>query len=377
VDVDSHVSEPADLWTSRAPARWAEEAPRLKWSEAHQENRWVVGDAVLTSEAEFAYAGWTKYPPHYPPSFADADPGAWDPTVRLERMDEYGISAQVLYPNLVAFATYAFRQLDPELAIWTIQAYNDFLVDFASSDLKRLVPLMALPFWDLDAAVKEVDRAADLGHKGILLAVHFDKVGLPPLWDAHWEPLLKRAEERELSINFHIGFSQMTEEDRKSMMEVSGDEHARITSVNHFNNARAIADVICTGLCARFPKLNFVSVESGGGWLPYLAESLDWHWKNFGAMDARKDLELPSFYLRRQVYGSFWFERECLARVADLLPDNLMFETDYPHPTSLTPGPVSHAEAPREALRKAMVGVDETVVRKLLHDNAARVYHLD
>jgi hypothetical protein len=39
-------------------------------------------------------------------------------------------------------------------------------------------------------------------------------------------------------------------------------------------------------------------------------------------------------YSRRQVYGTFWFEQDAL----ELLPkyaDNVMFETDFPHPTSL------------------------------------------
>ena len=30
VDVDTHYSEPADLWTSRAPARWKDRVPQVK-----------------------------------------------------------------------------------------------------------------------------------------------------------------------------------------------------------------------------------------------------------------------------------------------------------------------------------------------------------
>ena len=77
-------------------------------------------------------------------------------------------------------------------------------------------------------------------------------------------------------------------------------------------------------------------------------------------MGYQPDMELPSFYLRRQIYGMFWFENEVLGRVADLLPDNIMFETDYPHPNSLSPGPASFAERPRVMLERAVNGLKTT-----------------
>ncbi len=50
--------------------------------------------------------------------------------------------------------------------------------------------------------------------------------------------------------------------------------------------AEGIAEVVLSGVCDRYPGLNFVSVESGFGWLPYFAETLDWQWINFGAAEA-------------------------------------------------------------------------------------------
>jgi predicted TIM-barrel fold metal-dependent hydrolase len=377
VDSDSHVTEPPDLWTSRFPSRLADLAPRPEWDEEAGELRWRVGKRLLTGIGKYSMAGWKEYAPSHPKTLEEADPACWDPHKRLERLDEYGVHAQVLYPNLIAFSTQAFIELGPEAALASVQAYNDFLTDFASADPKRLIPLMMLPFWDVEASVAEMNRAADNGHKGILLAIHFQRMGRLPLWDESWAPLLAAAQERGLSINFHIGFSSFTEEDLKARIEVKGDEHTRISSVSMMSNAQAVADVVCTGLCHRYPDLNFVSVESGAGWMPYLMESLDWHWKNFGGLAERPDMELPSFYVKRQVYGSFWFERESVARVADLLADNIMFETDFPHPTSLSPGPASSAENPRKMAEEALSGLPDDVIRKIFYDNAARLYHLD
>ena len=69
------------------------------------------------------------------------------------------------------------------------------------------------------------------------------------------------------------------------------------------------------------------------------------------------------------------FERGTLP-LLEQYPDNFMFETDYPHPTSMSPGPASPAELPRDHIEKHFEGLQADVVSKALHDNAARVYHL-
>jgi predicted TIM-barrel fold metal-dependent hydrolase len=84
---------------------------------------------------------------------------------------------------------------------------------------------------------------------------------------------------------------------------------------------------------------------------------------------------LPSEYFRRQIYGTFWFERN-VGRVVDLYPDNFMFETDYPHPTSLSPGPASHAAGARETIAHNLSDLSEDHLVKVLNTNAARVYGL-
>lgn len=81
-------------------------------------------------------------------------------------------------------------------------------------------------------------------------------------------------------------------------------------------------------------------------------------------------------HFRRQVLGSFWFEQEAMKRVTDLTPDNVMFESDFPHPTSLSPGPLSTAGQPAAMARTALAGVPDDMARKVLYENAATLYHL-
>lgn len=46
-----------------------------------------------------------------------------------------------------------------------------------------------------------------------------------------------------------------------------------------------------------------------------------------------------------------------------------MFETDYPHPTCLYPDPVDHA-------KRVLEPWDDDVVRKVMSENAIKLYRL-
>jgi predicted TIM-barrel fold metal-dependent hydrolase len=118
-----------------------------------------------------------------------------------------------------------------------------------------------------------------------------------------------------------------------------------------------------------------VSVESGFGYIPFLLDSLDWQWVNANAPARYPDRLLPSEYFRRQVYAMFWFEKESLELLSKY-QDNVMFETDFPHPTCLCPGPGSAAPSPAEVIERDTAIVGEAVMRKVLQDNASRVYHI-
>src|SRR5205807_9543323 len=114
----------------------------------------VSGDTVLGAAASAAQAGWSKAPPYHPPTLDDAAPATWRTEERLKLMDEYGIHAQVLYPNVAGFGAGRFADAsEPELMLALVRAYNDFLSDWSSADRSRLIPLGALQFWAFDLSV--------------------------------------------------------------------------------------------------------------------------------------------------------------------------------------------------------------------------------
>jgi predicted TIM-barrel fold metal-dependent hydrolase len=377
IDVDTHLTEPADLWTSRLPKKYKESAPHPVWDPERARDRWKVGRHTLIGVQDQAHAGWKEFFPSTPASFEEAEPGGWDPKARLQVMDGQGIAAQILYPNLLGFFPFAFRELGTDLAGACVRAFNDFQVEWCSTDPNRLIPLAFLPFWDIEGSVAELTRCAEMGYRGFNWGHQFEKMGLPALRDAHWDPVMNLAQELELPVSFHIGFGSVDEVEVEGWRTYNDDLSLAPLSVLMFlGNANTIIDLCMRGICERFPRLKFVSVESGFGYVPFLLEAMDWQYKNNRGSLSRKGLPLPSEYFRRQVFATFWYE-ENVARLLDLLADNVMFESDYPHPTSLSPGPGSMAEDAKTTIARNLAGVPEEIRRKVLHDNAARLYRID
>lgn len=380
IDVDTHVVEPPDLWTSRMPKSYGDRVPHIRWDDSTQEEAWYSEGKRLGAAGAAAMAGWHEYPPFHPRRFTDADPATWEPKQRLEVMDRYGIHAQLLYPNIAVFdAKTILGMKDPVFQLSLIQAYNDYLTDFAEAAPGRFIPIAGLPFWDVDATVAEIDRCYRNGHKGVTFTQNPGYFGLPEMSDRYWDPMWRAAQERGLPINYHIGSGDL---DPFTVGHPDNGVHANYAGMGvsfFMANAATISQIIIGGICHRFPDLDFVSVESGIGWIPFALESLDWQWKNCGVIQEHPEYELlPSEYFQRQIYGCFWFEKQsALHAIEQIGADNVMFETDFPHPTSMSPGPATTAVAPDEYIRSTFSGLAETDLRKILHGNAARIYHLD
>jgi predicted TIM-barrel fold metal-dependent hydrolase len=375
VDVDSHVLEPPDLWTSRLPRKWQDVAPRVVKDESTGQERWNIGGKSAIGAATYASAEWEEYWPSRPTTFQQATRGAWDPAVRLQWMDRVGVARQVLYPNILGFHIANFLLLDEDVRLACVQAYNDFQVEFAATNPHRLIPLCYLPWWDLAASQKELTRSIEMGHKGVNFGSEFEKLGYPRLRDDHWHPLLRQMEEMNVSVNFHIGFGSKTEEEMRSATSLMQDslDMAKTTALFMLGNASQIGELIFGQICHKYPGLRFVSVESGYGFIPYLLEAFDWQFINTGAQATHSDMMLPSEYFKRQIYASFWFEKH-LVPLVSLYPDNIMFETDYPHSTSLSPGENSHAKSARDTIIGNLSEIPGDILTKILHDNAAKVY---
>ena len=382
IDVDTHITEPPNVWTDRVSRKkWGDRIPHIR---AHPETGnpvWFINEKPSMGVANTAMAGWKEWPPSAPPTLEEADPAAWDSTARIALMDDYGLHAQLIYPNVGGFGNGNFLKLeDPELMLECVRAYNDFLTDWCSVDPKRLIPICATPFWDVDATVAEIERCFKNGHKGVLFTGAPQNFGQEPIGHPQWEPVWHIAEDLGMPINFHIGSGGIDSLFAGSYPGAGIHANFAGGTVGIFlGNWKHIIDVIITGICHRHPNLNFVSVESGIGWLPFALEALEWQWYGTGVHEEHPEFDLgPTEYFKRQIHACFWFEEKSAFSAIDQLgPDNFLYETDFPHPTSMSPGPKSPAVKPKDWVERVFGKLPEETQRKVLHDNAARIYHLD
>ena len=273
-------------------------------------------------------------------------------------MDGERIHAEVVYPNVGGFGSAGFLKLgEPELMLDCVRAYNDFLTEWTGEDPGRLVPVTATPFWDVQATAAEVERCAARGHRAVLMCGQPQDFGQPALSEKYWDPLWATAQEAGLSISFHIGSGGPNDSlyQRPSMSVRTN--MARVSGLIFVQNANSLADIIFGGVCQRFPELKFVSVESGVGWLQSVLEGFDWQFMNCQVRRDNPELELlPSEYFKRQIYGCFWFEQRGIEAALAAFPDNLMWETDFPHPTCQHPGPLNTWATRARRIRGACAG---------------------
>jgi uncharacterized protein len=77
IDADTHVTESADLWTSRAPTRMRDRVPHIE-NDADGSQKWVVGGSrPLASAGMTATAGVGSFN-NPPKTFEEMHPGAYN-----------------------------------------------------------------------------------------------------------------------------------------------------------------------------------------------------------------------------------------------------------------------------------------------------------
>ena len=392
IDCDAHFTEPADLWTSRVAATLGRRMPVQRTIDGR--TSWYLGDRVWASiGGNTIQTGHRKVlGSHVTQPFDTIDRAAWSVKERLALLDEIGIWAQVLYPNGIGFASnHVFAIEDHVLRTAVLQIYNDFLVDVQTESDGRLFPQALLPIWDMDLTVKEMSRLLHKGITGFTLSDKPEMIGLPELGQSYFDPMWDLLNDSGAVANFHIGAGARREELealRGSGKPAGGPNGSPVpaawttfgaqrrlaagASQMFMSNVRIVVNLCMSNLFDRFPELKVVSAESGIGWVPFLLESLDFQ---FDEMVTNHDEVVyaqrrPSEYFRDHMYVMFWFEKIAAAKlIEDIGVNNVLVETDIPHPTCLYPGPREHFE-------RVMAGHSSYLIKRVMQENAAELYRI-
>lgn len=378
IDTDTHWSEPYDLWTSRAPAKYVDRVPQM--SEKNGRRRWwfdgdisialPISSSVIDPDGQkitgTAFFNMDNDMVHR---------ASFDAEARVAMMDELGVHAQVMYPNVAGFGNQNFlKSPDDMLRLISVQIYNDALAEFQEATNQRVFGMALLPWWDLEAAAKEIQRVYDNGIRGIVTCSNPEEAGLPDMSQPQWDPIWQLCSDLAMPVNFHIGSSKGNLDffGKAPWPSFGEEQRLAVGSANLFmGNARVIGNLIYSGVPERFPNLKFVSVESGIGWLPFFLESLDHQLLETAPNELAMLSMKPSDYFRRQFFGTFWFEQAMVGAAIDFLGSQcVMFETDFPHPTCLYP-------RDDDRLATTLEGLGDDVVRQIMQDNAAALYRIE
>ncbi len=363
VSVDDHVVEPPSVWQDRLPAKFREDGPRSTRDEQGRDV-WMFEGTPRYNGGLGAVAG--KDRKDYgtdPVSYSDMIPGCYDIKARLEDMDADGIHAELCFPTFPGFAGSTFHAAtNKDLATACVSAYNDWLIEeWCGAAPDRQIPMVLVPFWDVDRAVTEIERVAAKGAKAITFPEAPHNIGLPSFHSLHWDPVFAAAQAADLPLCMHFGSGGTPN------VAPDGPFTAAIALFG-LNSQQCTVELVNSRVFERFPGLKVALSEGGIGWIPYILERCDYTWERHRWYTGMEDARRPSEIFRDHIFGCFIADEAGLKNVELIGEDNIMFECDYPHSDSNWP----HT---RKMLAEALADVPDAQARKITEDNARRLYN--
>ncbi|MDO6414079.1 amidohydrolase family protein [Sphingomonas sp. BIUV-7] len=234
----------------------------------------------------------------------------------------------------------------------------------------QLFTMAHLPLWDKAALDKEARRCIDMGLKGFVLPDTPERVGVPSYMRDYWDDFLDLCSATGTPINFHLNAAM----DPTTLTWdgfVFEQTLSVVATMFSIGNVATLGNWMVSGRLDKHPGLKIGLIESGMGWIPFAVEALEHQFQEMLPHRAGGVLKkAPWDYFRDHFFGTFWFETIGPQLLLETIGfDNMMFETDFPHPTSLYPGVQEH-------IQKALGGYDYAVKKKILETNAVRMYNL-
>jgi predicted TIM-barrel fold metal-dependent hydrolase len=357
VDADGHLEEVHINWKERVPEKYRAAAPERRPASDSHLRLTLEGKAWPKPSGPGVGVGGPYRKSH------PRREGMKDPKARLADMDSEGIEVAVLFGGGLGGTIPALE--DSALALELARARNTWVAEYCSENPARLKGTAVLPQQEPSAAVAELRRTVtELGFVGVSL--------LPNLrgrhmGDPYFFPLYEEAERLNIPICVHMFLGRYGSE-ATGTMRVDKFFYSHLFG-HTFEQMIALAVVLGEGLLERFPRLRFVFLESGCGWLPYWFYRLDEHYEVLGNQVPELRTTPSKLLERGQLYFSCEADETELPRVIESLGDDwIVFASDYSHFDSRFPG----ASQPLIENKH----VSDSSKRKILNDNARRLYTL-
>jgi predicted TIM-barrel fold metal-dependent hydrolase len=301
-------------------------------------------------------------------------PGQTDPTARLRDMDDDGVAAEVIFAGgqngeMLPFIGIGWdagsRDVAHELRAVGEHIWNEWLADFVSPAPERLLGVMQVPIWDVDAAVRELEWGRNKGLRAVNLPA--PRSDLAAYNDPVYEPFWSACEALRLPLVTHGGGG-----DAPMGFPGAGGKHLYLYESGWLSR-RHLWQLIFGGVFHNHPTLNLVFTEQRVRWVgPTLAELDSIYYSEDWARELRVELpKSPSEYWTSNCYNSGSFLTGWEAEMRDEVGlSNLLWGSDYPHYEGTWP-------CTKLAMRNAFANVPETETRRILGENALSAYGLD
>jgi predicted TIM-barrel fold metal-dependent hydrolase len=256
----------------------------------------------------------------------------WDPVERLKDQDIDGVEAEVLYTTL---GMWLFGLDDAGFQQACFGAYNDWVAEFCSHNPKRLFGIALISLEDIQAGVKELERCAKMGMRGVMVW------GSPPrehpYSGAEYNPFWAAAQDLHMPVSLHVVTSKKGNQEKKATGEAKpqrerrpgGTEAGYMRLIHEVQ--QSIIDILFGGVLERFPKLIIVSAENDSGWLPHFMYRADHAREKFRFFNKEPLPMPPSEYMKRNLYATFQDDPIGPSTWDFFGADNYMWASDFSH----------------------------------------------
>jgi predicted TIM-barrel fold metal-dependent hydrolase len=335
---DSHLMEPADLWTQRLPVELAQRMPRSEQIDERTEMVFVDGRSFKRklqwnpelSREDLIQAGQLTRGRR--PGMRALDffrpTGAWDVRVRLQDLDREGVWAEIVYPSIGLWNGLIH---DPLLYREGARATNDWLKESYIDVTSRSVPAAEVSVLSVEDAVAEAVRVAEMGFKAINIPSLLSGRDVPNWNYDYWEPFWATVEEAGLVLASHIG-SEAKDPTGPGAQVVHGPGGAIANYVETCFGAQRLATLLTgSGVLDRHPDLRLLISEGGATWLPFIADRIEESYRQHGPWVKPKLSRPPSEIVRNQIYASFQHDKSAVYTHTAMGYTNVLWGMDYPH----------------------------------------------
>ena len=366
VSADGHVNPLPTFWKEYLPKRFQDSAPRLEQTgdgdfvvfEGKRTPFLIIGSLAGTDVKDYKVTGTVK----------ETRPGGWEPRERLKDLAIDDVDAEVLYGGGPLSTS------DPEMHLASYRAYNTWLSDFCSQAPDQLLGMAYIPIGNVEKAIDELRFAAGRGLRGVVIPAYPPDEGATEggaimpgdpnsersYGDPEFEPFWQAAVELNMPLNVHLGARRADLRPHRFLPAMTGSKLAL---------GEVVAVFVFSGILQRHPGLKFVSVESGVGWFAFCAQYMDHVWDRHRYWTDSPLEERPSFYMNRQVYGTFLDDKVGVQLRNVAGAHNIMWSSDYPHSETTWPNSWKMIE-------EHFVGVPEDEKQRIICGNVVDLYQL-